>query len=224
EQCIHFITRGISARVEGRDIGKALTQIVRKVAERSGFTYSEISAHLVAYQSAQTALLRQKGADEDAVQSLEDRVAAILVCVASFQDARDVDTLCTRIEGLFDERRSQIRLATVHRTKGLEAERVFILRPDKLPLARPDQQPWQREQEMNLKYVALTRAKQGLWCVDEDAAAAEAETKSEAEPQPASEAESKSATEAQPEAAAAAAEATADPAALLARIDALEAR
>ena len=115
EQCIHFITRGISARVEGRDIGKALTQIVRKVAERSGFTYSEISAHLVAYQSAQTALLRQKGADEDAVQSLEDRVAAILVCVASFEDARDVDTLCARIEGLFDERRSQIRPLAVSR-------------------------------------------------------------------------------------------------------------
>ena len=224
EQCIHFITRGISARVEGRDIGKALTKIVRQVAERSGFTYGEITAHLVAYQGAQTALLRQKGADEDAVQSLEDRVAAILVCVASFEDARDVDTLCARIEGLFDERRSQIRLATVHRTKGLEAERVFILRPDKLPLARPDQQPWQREQELNLKYVALTRAKQSLFFVDEDASELEAEAKSESEPQPESEAESKSATETQPETAATAAKATADPAALLARIAALEAR
>jgi len=222
EQCIHFITRGISARVEGRDIGKALTQIVRKVAERSGFTYSEISAHLVAYQAAQTALLRQKGADEDAVQSLEDRVAAILVCVASFEDARDVDTLCARIEGLFDERLSQIRLATVHRTKGLEAERVFILRPDKLPLARPDQQPWQREQELNLKYVALTRAKQSLFFVDEDAAELEAETKAELDEKPESEStgETQLAADSQPESP----ETTADPAARLARIAALEAR
>ena len=238
EQCIHFITRGISARVEGRDIGKALTQIVRKVAERRGFTYGEITAHLVAHKLAQTALLRQKGADEDAIQSLEDRVEAVLVCVASFEDARDVDTLCARIEGLFDERRPQIRLATVHRTKGLEAERVFILRPDKLPLARPDQQPWQREQEMNLKYVALTRAKQSLFFVDEDAAELEAEAKAEPDEKSESLAESKlesdspgesaaeseSATESQPETAPAAAEANIDPAALLTRIAALETR
>ena len=224
EQCIHFITRGISARRGARHRQGADPN--RPQAERLGFTYGEISAHLVAYQHAQTALLRQKGADEDAVQSLEDRVAAILVCVASFEDARDVDTLCARIEGLFDERRSQIRLATVHRTKGLEAERVFILRPDKLPLARPDQQPWQREQELNLKYVALTRAKQSLFFVDEDAAELEAEAKAELDEKPESDSPGESAaeSESQPETAPAAAEATADPAALLARIAALEAR
>ncbi|MCZ2096879.1 MAG: ATP-binding domain-containing protein, partial [Anaerolineae bacterium] len=147
---------------------------------------------------------------------------AILVCVASFEDARDVDTLCARIEGLFDERRSQIRLATVHRTKGLEAERVFILRPDKLPLARPDQQPWQREQELNLKYVALTRAKQSLFFVDQDAAELEAETKAELDEKPESEStgETQLAADSQPEST----ETTADPAARLARIAALEAR
>ncbi len=92
-----------------------------------------------------------------------------------------MDALCQRIESLFDERRPQIKLATVHRTKGLEADRVFILRPDALPLVRPEQQPWQLEQEMNLKYVAYTRAKESLFIVADCAEDTPLETKAAAE-------------------------------------------
>jgi superfamily I DNA/RNA helicase len=50
----------------------------------------------------------------------------------------------------------------VHKAKGLEADRVIILLPDKLPLKFPRQKEWELKQEMNLKYVALTRAKKEL--------------------------------------------------------------
>lgn len=50
-------------------------------------------------------------------------------------------------------------LMTIHKSKGLEARRVFLLRPDFLPA------PWvnpendnEMEQELNLHYVAVTRA------------------------------------------------------------------
>jgi ATP-dependent exoDNAse (exonuclease V) beta subunit len=44
----------------------------------------------------------------------------------------------------------------------LEADVVYILRPELLPLVRKNQQDWELEQEMNIKYVALTRAKQKM--------------------------------------------------------------
>ena len=40
-----------------------------------------------------------------------------------------------------------IVLSTVHKSKGLEADRVFIARPDKMPL--PTKKAWQHAQEMN---------------------------------------------------------------------------
>ena len=48
----------------------------------------------------------------------------------------------------------------------LESDRVVILLPNKLPLSWKGQKPWQFQQEMNLKYVALTRAKKELVFVD----------------------------------------------------------
>jgi len=51
-------------------------------------------------------------------------------------------------------------LSTVHKAKGLEANRVFIIRPDLMPL--PNSRGWQAAQEKNLHYVAVTRAKYEL--------------------------------------------------------------
>ena len=52
--------------------------------------------------------------------------------------------------------------ATIHKSKGLECERVFILCPDKMMLDRAMQIEWMAEQERNLVYVAYTRAKNYL--------------------------------------------------------------
>jgi superfamily I DNA/RNA helicase len=57
-------------------------------------------------------------------------------------------------------------LSTAHKAKGLEANRVMILLPNKLPLKYPHQQKWQETQELNLKYVALTRARKQLIFID----------------------------------------------------------
>lgn len=50
-------------------------------------------------------------------------------------------------------------LMTIHRAKGLEAKRVFLIRPDFLPApwVNPDDEA-EMEQERNLYYVAVTRA------------------------------------------------------------------
>ena len=50
---------------------------------------------------------------------------------------------------------------TIHKSKGLENDNVFFLAPELIP-SRFATQPWQLEQESNLKYVAITRAKNSL--------------------------------------------------------------
>ena len=39
---------------------------------------------------------------------------------------------------------------------------MYILYPHRLPLEWPDQQEWEWEQELNLRYVAVTRATERL--------------------------------------------------------------
>lgn len=60
---------------------------------------------------------------------------------------------------------NSIRLSTIHRAKGLENERVFILDYDELPMRHLEQRLWETIQELNLKYVAVTRAMQELYLV-----------------------------------------------------------
>ena len=58
-------------------------------------------------------------------------------------------------------------LSTIHKAKGLEADTVYILRPDLLPapFAKTESAI---EQEMNLKYVAITRAMNTLKYLPEE--------------------------------------------------------
>lgn len=68
-----------------------------------------------------------------------------------------------KIKSVFsDEDESPVILSTIHRSKGDESNRVFILTCNALPYYRDDMLDWQLRQERNIAYVALTRAKQSL--------------------------------------------------------------
>ena len=81
---------------------------------------------------------------------------------------RDTTQLKSYISRIFSDENIEnaVTLSTAHKSKGLEANRVIILLPNKLPLKYPQQQKWQEVQEYNLKYVAITRARKELIFVD----------------------------------------------------------
>jgi hypothetical protein len=162
--CIKLIQNRVAARVRGRDIGRDLLGILDKIYEsRLGrFEYEDLPAYLKSYETEQINYLVQRDADESQIQSVADRVECLQVCFRSFDAAKSLPALMDAIEGLFSDERSAVWMSTIHKAKGLENKRVLILKPDKLPLVWEDQQPWQFEQEMNLKYVALTRATETL--------------------------------------------------------------
>ena len=163
-QCIHLIEEGIPARVRGRDIGKQLASIVRAVENMPRYTWLEFGKWLAAYEASQIERLLQREDSASAVESMTDRCAAIRACYERF-NAPDAATFRSEMEALFADDRPAVMLSTVHRAKGLEAERVFILRPDTLPLVWPKQKPYEAEQEQHIRYVALTRATNALFWV-----------------------------------------------------------
>lgn len=73
-----------------------------------------------------------------------------------------VDSLLNKIKTLFTDKKNAIMLCTIHKSKGLENDVVYILNENLIP-SRFAKSKEQLKQEMNLKYVARTRAKKELY-------------------------------------------------------------
>lgn len=163
--CIKLMRHRIFARVKGRDIGARLTQVVQEITHLSGYTWARFGHFLKAYEDRQREKIGQFENAASELIALDDRIAAVRVCYEMFE-AKDAAQLCLKIEEIFNDGQPDVLLSTVHRTKGLEVDRVFLLNPNEMPLIWPNQQGWELEQERNIKYVALTRARKELYRVD----------------------------------------------------------
>lgn len=75
--------------------------------------------------------------------------------------------LISHIQNIFNTNEDGICLSTIHKAKGLESDNVYILCHSTMPskLAKKD---WEQQQEINLMYVAYTRAKHVLGFVSEN--------------------------------------------------------
>lgn len=91
--------------------------------------------------------------------ALED-YASIFHALTRIPGVGDMQDLYRALEHILGGK-SGPTLSSVHRAKGLEFPRVWIYRPDLMPSQRA-KEPWQKQQEQNLMYVAWTRAQQQL--------------------------------------------------------------
>jgi DNA helicase II / ATP-dependent DNA helicase PcrA len=148
-----FLIQGKKAIVKGSDIGVHLIELIG--------TINNIKALIVFWEKELNDFamdLRNKGIlnpnEHSGFVALEDKVSTLLFLAKL---SNSIEDLKLKIITIFTDEIRGIILSTVHKAKGLEANRVFIIRPDLLPL--PNSRSWQWMQEMNLNYVAITRAK-----------------------------------------------------------------
>lgn len=151
------IRRGEKAVVRGRDIGASLVSLVERFHAES---LDELHSRLNEYHHREYSRLIERG-KELAAESVTDRVEVIR---AVSEDCLTVYELLRKLESLFSDERVGVVFSSVHRAKGLEAERVFILHPELMPHPKA-KQDWERVQEMNCLYVAETRSKSELYFV-----------------------------------------------------------
>lgn len=152
-----LLARRVPAQVMGRDIGEGLIALIKRLKPRG---LDDLVAKLEKYLAAEVEKAVTKGQEEKA-EAAEDRVGSILAFISG-GSSTTVPELFRSIEELFGNKDGpRVVLSTVHKAKGLESERVFVLDPWRMP-SRWARQPWQKEQEKNLMYVAYTRAKRHL--------------------------------------------------------------
>lgn len=162
-----LIRRGIPCKVEGRDIGRNLIEMMKKwKAIKSVETYLE---KLEDWENRQIAKLTAKKKDM-AIASIQDRADTIRALCVGCTLVDDVIAKITAMFGDTDDEEKynktpKLTLSTVHKSKGREWNDVYVLGRHEympLPMAKQD---WEREQEDNLIYVAYTRTMNKLTLV-----------------------------------------------------------
>lgn len=184
---LRLAQQGLRVTVRGSDIGTGLSSLARKALIHSNESLSSLKSALENYCKPLIETLLANGDDLNA-ETLTDKRIAIAACWDEiYRPGMEFDTFATRLEALFSDstpwNRSQtltnqalengsmglpmepLTLSTVHRAKGDEANRVFLLGSNLLPFTGKVKQPWQATQEENLTYVALTRSKMELFLV-----------------------------------------------------------
>lgn len=163
--CIRLISKGIAATVKGKDIGQQIKSDLEAIAEISGFTYSEFHKYADLYRAFKFQTYSDRDNEEQLKENLNDKLEALKTIYSSHPNVKSVEELCHYIDDLFSDEESPVTLSTCHRAKGLEGDRIFIIKPDDMPMTWKNQLAWQSEQENNLLYVALTRSKSDLFIV-----------------------------------------------------------
>lgn len=91
--------------------------------------------------------------------SLEEKVKIVELLYESYQE--NFSSLKEKVKNVFSGDSKGIILSTIHKSKGLEANRVFFLNPELLP-SKYAKTPKALYAEECLKFVAITRAKEEL--------------------------------------------------------------
>jgi DNA helicase-2/ATP-dependent DNA helicase PcrA len=163
-----LISQGIPARILGRDIGGGLVKLIEKLQPKGIKGAHGLLEKLGEWQ--QTEVKRwAKDERDDMVEAVNDKVNCIHAIVER-TTVKTVPDLIRSIEAMFsddDKNRQAITLCSIHKSKGLESDRVWFLDADLIPL-KCAKQAWQLEQETNLRYVGITRAKRELRFIQSD--------------------------------------------------------
>ena len=156
-----LIREGIGCRIEGKDIGQNLITLTRKWKVKDLATFT---------------LRLQKHFDRESEKAskaklalLEDKFDTMMILIERCQTLgkHDVASLQKLISDMFSDNDdfktpNVVTLSSIHKSKGLEFDNCYILGMSQFQPSKYAVLDWMKEQEKNLSYVAITRAKQKL--------------------------------------------------------------
>ncbi len=160
-----LIANGQGVYVMGRDIGYGLKVLIRNlVGKKKGATLDTLMDELWEWNDTEIARAVKKGQFSKA-ETISDK-AESLDAVIRYSNAKTIQEVIDGIDKLFGKESAPITLSTVHRAKGLEWPRVYILNeylmPSKWSVKAFEKDPkryaWMMQEEDNIRYVAVTRA------------------------------------------------------------------
>ena len=155
-----LLSKRIPCRIEGRDVGQELIRLCKKHSS-PGDSKQKLSQSLQLHLNQQAQKLSPYKLD-----LLSDKITAIN-SILQLPFITSVNQLYQEIEQVFSDydptKPPRLTLSSVHKSKGLEWPTVYLLGRNLWMPSQFATQPWMEDQEQNLIYVAITRAKETLY-------------------------------------------------------------
>lgn len=161
-----LLKKGIKAVVRGRDISQGIIRLIEKSEDKASqlnvVELVKVAGEITDLEVAKF-MAMPNGRGEMRALAAKDKYSCMVYLSEGARTSGDVKA---RVKSLFADEDEQgnvkhaVTLSTIHGGKGLEAARVFILRPDLIPHPAAKQEH-DRQQEKHLGYIACTRAKFG---------------------------------------------------------------
>lgn len=153
---IMLLERGKKVSIMGRDFGESLCRLMDN---------QSCLDDLYLLLEDKASKLKERGLSEIAITNnasyvaLKEKVSIIEILYKRFPGS--FLALKQKIKNIFSDDKTGIILSTIHKSKGLEAKRVFFLNPELTP-SKFAKTPKALYAEECLKFVAITRAKEEL--------------------------------------------------------------
>ena len=155
----NLIESGIKAKIIGKEIEEGIVKLAEQCMApiKDRFINNMLDKLDEVVQS-----LIQKGVHSPQKHlryaNLSDKIDLLeIICNKVNSTAEIIPT----IKSIFVEETEGVKLMTIHKSKGLENKRVFVMKHYKNKKLIPSQfatQKWQLDQEKNLEFVSITRA------------------------------------------------------------------
>ena len=152
------IKRGMKAIIRGQNIGKELVNYIDR------FQCDQL-ARLEVMMSEHTEMEVARWMDKNKEMMAENVKERYETIMAVSAECKTVEDLVVKLQTLFSDENVGVVFSSVHRAKGLEAKRVYILKPELIPHPKAKTAD-ERQQESNIFYVAQTRSLDELYYVE----------------------------------------------------------
>lgn len=172
------VAKGIPMSFRGADIKGIILDALTTI--KNHYHYFSFEQSVLEYVDDHVKTIRERDgdhADEDKILNIK-RLGKGLIALHTYaqtQGIRGADAFQKYVDGLFVKdpdsekdivHKHKVMCLTIHQSKGGEANTVWLLMPDGgLPYRTEGMTQSQMQEEDNIAYVAVTRAKQALWYV-----------------------------------------------------------
>jgi superfamily I DNA/RNA helicase len=162
--CFKMIRMGLPAKIEGRSIGENLVKMATRWSSIKTVNALETKVREFEEREVAKAIKAQK---EDKADRISDECQTLLTLIdrARAEGKNQITEMVEMIQDMFADNvsgKGLITLCSAHKSKGLEWDNVYLLDRQAFMPSKFAKQDWQIAQEMNLIYVAVTRAKSNL--------------------------------------------------------------
>lgn len=153
-----LLAAGIPVRVLGATVGQGIIGLIESFNKE----WVEEMLEALSNRTMRAIARAKKREDDEGAEEAIDQDATIRAVADGLPNVEKTADLIRHVQSLFGlPEEGKVLVGTIHSVKGLEADEVWFLDRDLIP-SRGAKLAWQREQERNLFYVGVTRARKAL--------------------------------------------------------------